>query len=137
MNHPSNTPPDGDFVRYIEQLAGSSPLVAHEDMRQPREALRSGVFPEAVSPSGQTAPAPFAGIAFARHLRWLIAVWIATQLLTRFFSQAGFLIIPVLIGYVGWLIFKINQNLGGTLVNRFRELADKVDTAGKNSGNYP
>ena len=135
MNHPSNTPPDGDFVRYIEQLAGSDPLVAHEDMRQPREAVQSGVFPESVASSGQTALAPFAGIAFARHLRWLVAVWIATQLLTRFFSQAGFLIIPVLMGYVGWLIFRVNQNLGGSLVNRFRELADKIDTAGKNSRN--
>jgi hypothetical protein len=135
MNQPSNTPPDGDFARYIEQLAGSSPLVTHEDMRQPAVAMQPGIFSDKVAAPVKPALAPFAGIAFARHLRWLIAVWIATQLLTRFVPQAGFLIIPVLMGYAAWLIVRINQNLGGTLVMRFRELAAKAEAAGKNSGN--
>ena len=132
MNQPSNTPPDGDFARYIEQLAGSSPVVAHKDMREPREALQP-----VAQASGKTAMTPFAGIAFTRHLRWLVGVWIATQVLTRFLPHAAYLFVPVLMGYAGWLIFKINQNLGGTLANRFRELADKVDTAGKNSRRSP
>lgn len=132
MNHPSDTPPDGDFARYIEQLAGSSQLVAHKDMREPSEASQP-----VVHAPGKTALAPFAGIAFARHLRWLVGVWIATQVLTRFFPNATYLFVPVLMGYVGWLIFRINQNRGGSLANRLRELAGKVDTTGKNSRRSP
>lgn len=137
MNHPSNTPPDGDFVRYIEQLAGSNPLVVREDMRLPRAAVQSGVFSADASLPAQAALAPFAGIAFGKHLRWLIALWIATQVMTRWVPQAGFLIIPALLAYAGWLIFRINQNLGGTLGSRFREMADKVDAAARKSRNSP
>jgi len=133
MNHPSNTPPDGDFARYIEQLAGSTPVVTHQDMRRPPEAMPTGNFSATVSTPVQVVLAPLAGLAFARHLRWLIAVWIATQLLTRILPAAGYLIFPVLMGYAGWLIFRINQNLGGALANRVLELANRVETAGKNS----
>ena len=136
MNRPSNTPPDGDFVRYIEQLTGSSPSVTQEDMRNTTTVRQPGAFPVNASTSAKAALVPFAGIAFLQHLRWLIAVAVALQVLTRFVPHAGWFIIPVLMGYAGWLIFRINQNLGGTLVNRFRELADKLDTASKNSQKF-
>jgi hypothetical protein len=81
----------------------------------------------------KTALSSLAGIAWAKHVRWLIAAWVATQVLTRFVPHAGWLIVPVLIGYASWLVFRINQNSGGSLFNRIREMAEKANAASKNS----
>jgi hypothetical protein len=133
MNQPSNTPPDGDFARYIEQLAGKNPLLAREDMRRPKEAAQPVAFPVTVAPAVSAVLAPLKGVAWAKHVRWLIAAWVATQVLGRVVPHAGWLIVPVLIGYTSWLVFTINKNSGGSLFNRIREMAEKANAASKNS----
>lgn len=124
MNQPSDTPPDGDFARYVERLASTSPVNRPEDMRQPRPPSQHAAFPATVVSPEKAALAPFAGIAFAKHVRWLLAAVLASQVLARFVPNASLLIIPLMAGYIGWLIFRINRNLDGALAQRVRALAD-------------
>jgi hypothetical protein len=133
MNHPSNTPPNGDFARYIEQVAGNNPLVVREDMRQPQKAQQPATFVATTAPAVKNPLAPLMEIAWAKHVRWLIAAWVATQVLTRFVPHAGWLIVPILIGYACWLILEVNQKSGCSLFKRAREMAEKAIAESKKS----
>ncbi|MEO7159588.1 MAG: hypothetical protein ABIX00_03575 [Polaromonas sp.] len=66
------------------------------------------------------------------HLKSLVALWIATQLLVRFVPGAGFLLIPVLALYAVWMIFIIRRKPSGAFFKELRELAKRAaEEAGK------
>ena len=140
MMHASNTPPDGDFVRYVERLTGSTAVPAvREDLFMPREA-----GPDSTSfaaNSGQPsisaaleAQAPLHGMSFWTHVKWVVALWIATQALAKLVPAASQLFIPALMVYAVWVIFRVSRaaaiSAGASdlnpLVERLSELARRA-----------
>lgn len=127
--HPSDTPPNGDFARYVERLTGANAVPGkREDLFQSRhDAPASESFAECSgTPSVQARPQPLTGVNFLQHAKWVVVAWIATQALAKLLPGAGFLFIPVLLGYAAWVIFKLNLNSSADLKKRWCELAKKA-----------
>ena len=123
MMHPSDTPPNGDFARYVERLTASNaeaPATGREDMRKPRKAVQAAML------SSPAVPQPLTGTAWLKHLKWLVAAWIGTQLLASFVSWGEFLFIPILLGYAAWLMVHISRSASGVLSSRLREVAAQL-----------
>ena len=126
MMQPSNTPPDGDFVRYVERLtAGKAAPGAQENFFDPKKAVSADAPLVAVAgrPSVKAALEPLARFPFLTHVKWVVVLWIAAQALARFVPGTGFLFIPVLALYAAWVIFSITRKPPGTF---FRELGGLV-----------
>lgn len=124
MNHPSDTPPDGDFVAYVERLtAGQAAPGARQDLFAPKKGA------PAASP-GQ--PLVKAGlervtrIPFLRHVKWVVGLWIAAQLLARFVPGASFLFIPMLALYAAWAIFTDRRKPAGAFFKEPGERAKRI-----------
>jgi hypothetical protein len=131
VNLPSNTPPDGDFVAYVERLTHTNAHAsaeAREDGLKPREKTA----PRAPSPAGIATPpakselVAATGAAFVTHVKWVVILWIATQVLSEVVPGAGFLFLPALLAYGAWAIFQANRRSSGALLQRLRELAQQA-----------
>lgn len=126
MNLPSNTPPDGDFASYVERLTHANASAgAREDLLKPPEkaSLRAPSPASAVTPPVKPASALATGAAFVTHVKWVVVLWIATQVLDEVLPGAGFLFLPALLVYGAWAVFQANRQSSGALVQRLRELA--------------
>ena len=128
---PSNTPPDGDFVRYIERLTAAQAVarrtpavdapVAVPGLQASAQGLESGTR-----------------IPFMRHVRWAFGLWVATQILGRFVPGAGFLFIPLLAAYAAWLIYRLRSQPPGVFVNKMAALARRAaEEARKAPSTFP
>jgi len=140
VNLPSNTPPDGDFVRYVERLtsANANPdLNAHASAGLGGDRLKPEEKPSRRTPSPTTAATPSAkpaftsagtsgGAAFITHVKWVVILWFATQALSALVPGAGFLFLPALLVYGVWAIFQANRASSGALLQRLRELAEQA-----------
>ena len=120
MMQPSNTPPDGDFVRYVDQLTAAQAVA--------RSAAPAAGAPAAMFglPSVQAGLQPVAHIPFVRHLKWAVGLWVATQILARFVPGAGFLFIPLLAAYAAWVIYRLRSQPPGVFL---QELAARARRA--------
>jgi len=142
VNLPSNTPPDGDFVAYVERLTHANAHAsaeAREDRLKPGEKAAPRTSPTAsiAKPSAQSAkPAPVA--AFATHVKWVVILWIATQVLSEVVPGTGFLFLPALLVYGAWAVWQANRRSSGALLQRLRELARQAaEEAEKAQKNQP
>ncbi|EJL88088.1 hypothetical protein PMI15_00880 [Polaromonas sp. CF318] len=131
MNLPSNTPPDGDFVAYVERLTRANahaPAEAREDRLKPREktAPRPPSPAGIATPPAKPEPVAVTGAAFVTHVKWVLILWIATQVLSEVVPGAAFLFLPVLLVYGAWAIFQANRRSSGALLQRLRELAQQA-----------
>ena len=138
MQHPSDTPSDGDFVRYVEHLTASNAAVAlgkRDNMLEPKKVktmpLESPVLPRHTGVPAPVLTRPFPGFVFWSHVKWLVALWVGTQLLANFVPWAGFLILPAVLAYAAWAIFKAKRDSSGGLVHRLRELLAQAAHAAK------
>ena len=121
MMPPSNTPPQGDFVRYIERLT------TVKAPKQPEAAPAAGSSPAferfAVLKAGLE---PLAQIPFARHVRWVVGLWIAAKVLASFVPGTGFLFVPLLVFYAAWVIFNLRRKAPGAFPGDLNTLARRI-----------
>ena len=116
---PSNTPPDGDFVRYIERLTAAQAVARRTPM------VDAPVAVPGLSPVTQGLK-PGARIPLMRHVRWAFGLWVATQILGRFVPGAGFLFIPLLAVYAAWRIYRLRSQPPGAFVKKMAALAGRA-----------
>jgi hypothetical protein len=151
MMHASNTPPDGDFVRYVERLTGSTAVpVVREDLFMPKVTDPGSTSFAASSgqPSAKAAHAPLSGTSFWTHVKWAIALWIATQALAKGVPAASQLFVPALMVYAVWVIFRVSRHaavsagkpdvntLVAPLVDRLSELAKRAAEKAKTAQQF-
>lgn len=146
MNLPSNTPPDGDFVAYVERLTHANapaPAEAREDRLKPQDktAPRTPSPANIATPSDKPAPVAATVAAFATHVKWVVILWIATQVLSEVVPGTGFLFLPALLVYGAWAVFQANRRSSGALLQRLREMArqaaEEAQKAQKAQKNQP
>lgn len=108
MMQPSNTPPDGDFVRYLERLTAMQAVPG----AQPKGFMPKDAVPAVGLMSMKAGLESMTQIPLLRHVKWAIGLWIATQILARFVPGAGFLVIPLLAAYAAGVIYTLNRKPG-------------------------
>ncbi|MEO5659866.1 MAG: hypothetical protein ABIQ90_08730 [Polaromonas sp.] len=95
MNLPSNTPPDGDFARYLERLTGSQAVAgASADLLTPKTGASADMRFVASSgvPSSNAGLQPLTGMSFWTHVKWVFVLWTVAQVLAMFVPSTGFVL---------------------------------------------
>lgn len=119
MMQPSNTPPDGDFVRYLERLTAAQAVA--------RSAPAAGAHVAVPGlPLVKAGLQSVARIPFMQHVKWVAGLWVATQILARFAPGAGFLFIPLLVAYAAWVMYQHKDQSPGGFIQELAVLARRA-----------
>lgn len=138
MQLPSDTPPDGDFARYIEQLTAKSsaqapgkpgmPAASHGQYGEGNPLAAEHASPAVRSKQAARveSPQPLAGISLWAVGKWVVIAWIALEVLSAVFPGAGMMVLPLLMGFAAWAFYRFKKYSPDLLKARLRELAEQA-----------
>lgn len=139
MQLPSDTPPDGDFARYIEQLTAKSsahalgkpgvPAVSHGQYREgssPLAAERARSAERGKQTARVESPRPAAGVSLWAVGKWVVIAWVALEVLSAVFPRAGMLVLPLLMVFAAWAFYRFKKYSPELLKARLRDLAEQA-----------
>lgn len=123
------TPPDGDFARYLEQLGERSATTLTRGARDAHVAATSRPSPRPVVKDEVTQmsiPKMARGLSVATLVRWAVVVFVALQILVVFVPRANILTLPLIVSAVAFVLYRFKKASSGALLAGLRRMSDQA-----------